>query len=112
MSEEMQAVVEIETEEQLRARLDQEAQIIELEEQIESLKNKLAILEQLHGEACQGWSKWQQESERYLAELRFIYGLADGALALYLKRGQLEGFLRAIRRSAGSKLPEFDEIPF
>lgn len=92
--EEMQAVLETENEE------------------IASLKNELAILKQLHGEACQGWSKWQQQAERYLAALRFNYGLADGARSLVLSRNQLLGILRLIERSARNELPEFDELPY
>jgi hypothetical protein len=112
MNEELQTVVEVESEEALRARLDQESREIELEEQITSLKNELAIMKKLHGEACQGWSNWQQAAEKHLAALRFIYGLADGARSLVLSRDQLSGILRLIERSTRNELPEFDELPF
>jgi hypothetical protein len=112
MNEEMQAVNEIESEEALRIRLDQEAEIIELQEQVTSLRNELSILQKAHGEACQGWSKWQQTAERYQADLRFIYGVSDGALGLGLEHVQLEGMLLLVKSSAGKNLPEFDEIPY
>lgn len=110
--DEMQAVFEIETEEALQARLEQESREIELAEQIASLKNELAILQNLHGAACQGWSDWQQKAERYLADLRFIYGVTDGALHLGLEHVQLEGMLLLVKHSAGANLPEFDGIPY
>jgi predicted RNase H-like nuclease (RuvC/YqgF family) len=112
MMSEYEAVAEVKIEE-LEGRIATQKAVIEnLRETIASLKNEIEILQQIHGESCQGWSKYQKLSERCQAELRFIYGLADGALGLGLSRNQWAGIGKLIKRSAGSELPEFDDIPF
>jgi hypothetical protein len=109
---EVLAVVEAENEE-LQAKVGHLDDILKQQDElIQSLRNELSILQKAHGEACQGWSKWQQVSERHEAALKYIRMLANDAVTLDFKRSILLGMLTVIERSARSELPEFDEIPY